>query len=88
MDVEKTLETNKRQKDFYNSAGSAKNNLPTRMWSKLRNGLLSDFRKQFDIKDRVYDQHREWLGDLSRKKSFGLRLSKRKCAVNLYGQKC
>ena len=72
MDVEKILETNKRQKDFYNSSGSAKKNLPTRIWSKLRNGVLSDFRKQFDIKDRVYDQHREWLGDLSEKKVLDL----------------
>jgi len=54
MNLEETLETNKRQKDFYNSAGSKKKNLPSRIWSKLRNGLLSDFRKQFDLKDRVY----------------------------------
>lgn len=72
MNIEKTLDTNKRQKDFYNSTEKKKKNLPSRIWSNFRNGLLNDFRNQFDIKERVYDQHKIWLGDLSQKKVLDL----------------
>lgn len=71
-EVEKILTTNQKQKEFYNATTKSKKNLPTRIWSGVRNGLLSNFRKQFDLKDRVYEQHKIWLGDLSQKKVLDL----------------
>lgn len=70
--TEKILDVNKRQKDFYNSTNNNKKNLPSRVWSSLRNGLLNNFRQEFDIKDRVYQQHKIWLGDLRQKKILDL----------------
>ncbi|SCY89701.1 class I SAM-dependent methyltransferase [Flavobacterium caeni] len=71
-ETEELLELNKRQKEFYNSTQPSKKNLPTRIWSNFRNGLLSDFRKKFDLKDRVYQEHKVWMGDLSDKKILDL----------------
>ena len=71
-DVSKVLETNKRQKEFYNSTDKKKKNLPTKIWSSVRNGILSDYRKNYDLKDRVYDEHKVWLGDLEDKKILDL----------------
>ena len=71
--TEDILETNKRQKEFYNTDGAAaEKNFASKIWSNFRNGALSDFRKKFDIKDRVYDEHKIWLGDLSDKKVLDL----------------
>ncbi len=70
--TEEILEINKRQKEFYNSTKASKKNLPTRIWSNFRNGMLSEFRKKFDLKDRVYAQHKTWMGDLSDKKILDL----------------
>lgn len=72
QDVSKILETNKRQKDFYNSSDQKKKNIPTRIWSFVRNGLLSDYRKNYNIKDRVYEEHKIWLGNLEDKKVLDL----------------
>ncbi|MGO3183453.1 MAG: class I SAM-dependent methyltransferase [Aequorivita sp.] len=66
-DISKVLETNIKQREFYNESNPRSKNLPTRLWSSIRNGLLSDYRKSYDLKDRVYDAHREWMGDLSQK---------------------
>ena len=70
--TEKILEVNKRQKEFYNSTKKSKKNLPSRIWSGFRNGVLNKFRQQFDITGRVYSQHKIWLGDLSQKKILDL----------------
>jgi 2-polyprenyl-3-methyl-5-hydroxy-6-metoxy-1,4-benzoquinol methylase len=70
--TEKILEVNKRQKEFYNSTKKNKKKLPSKIWSKIRNGLLSDYRNQFNIKNKVYQQHKIWLGDLSNKKVLDL----------------
>lgn len=70
--VQKILDTNQRQKDFYNSNNKDKQNLPSRIWSGIRNGMLSNFRNQFDIKNKVYSQHKIWLGDLTDKKILDL----------------
>jgi 2-polyprenyl-3-methyl-5-hydroxy-6-metoxy-1,4-benzoquinol methylase len=70
--LEGVLNTNKRQKEFYNSEEKAKKNFPSRVWSGIRNGMLNDYRKQFDITNRVYAQHKEWLGDLSNSKVLDL----------------
>lgn len=71
-DISKILETNKRQKAFYNESDPKRKNLPTRIWSSIRNGLLSDYRKSYDLKDRVYTLHKEWMGDLDDKKILDL----------------
>ena len=70
--TEEILEINKKQKEFYNTDGNSKKNFASSLWSNFRNGALSDFRKKFDIKDRVYDEHKIWLGDLSDKKILDL----------------
>lgn len=72
QDVSKVLETNKRQKEFYNSTDKKKKNIPTQIWSAVRNGLLSDYRKNYNIKDRVYDEHKVWFGNLKDKKVLDL----------------
>ncbi len=70
--TEDILEINKRQKEFYNSTTHPTKNFASKLWSDFRNGALSDFRKKFDIKDRVYDEHKIWLGDISDKKILDL----------------
>lgn len=70
--AEEILEINKKQKEFYNSDSKSKTNFISTLWFKFRNGLLSDFRSKFDIKDRVYDEHKIWLGNLSDKKILDL----------------
>ncbi len=66
------LEVNKRQKEFYNSEATNKKNFATAIWSKIRNGVLKDFRSKFDISNRVYEEHKIWLGNLSSKKVLDL----------------
>ncbi|MEC5167200.1 2-polyprenyl-3-methyl-5-hydroxy-6-metoxy-1,4-benzoquinol methylase [Flavobacterium sp. PL11] len=70
--TQQILEINKRQKDFYNSSQKAKKNFISTIWSNLRNGILNDFRSKFDIKNRVHEQHKIWLGDLRNKKILDL----------------
>ena len=70
--TEDILEINKRQKEFYNSTTHPQKNFASKLWSNFRNGALSEFRKKFDIKDRVYDEHKVWLGDISDKKILDL----------------
>ncbi len=72
QNIEETLKANDRQKEFYNSTQEAKKSLPTKVWFKVRNKLLDPFRRNFNIKSRVYDQHKIWLGDLSNKKVLDL----------------
>ena len=72
QNLSKTLKTNERQKEFYNSTEKKKKNLPSRLWSSVRNGILSDYRKNYDLKDRVYDEHKKWLGNLEGKKVLDL----------------
>ena len=71
-EIEKTIELNKKQQAYYNSSSKSKKNLPSRIWSSIRNGLLSNYRRNFNIKDKVYEQHKIWLGDLSDKKVLDL----------------
>ena len=68
----KILEVNERQKDFYNETATNRKNFATKIWSGVRNNVLSDFRKNFNIKDKVYNKHKEWLGDISTKKILDL----------------
>jgi 2-polyprenyl-3-methyl-5-hydroxy-6-metoxy-1,4-benzoquinol methylase len=70
--MEEIFEANLRQKEFYNSTRQAEKSVPTRIWFGLRNRFLDPFRRNFDIKSRVYNQHKIWLGDLSDKKVLDL----------------
>jgi SAM-dependent methyltransferase len=67
--LQEVLEVNKKQKEFYNVK---KKNFATKLWSFMRNKLLSDFRKELNINEQVYEKHRAWLGDLSDKKVLDL----------------
>lgn len=67
--TEAILETNKKQKEFYNNI---KQNFSTKIWAKFRNGLLTRIRKNIGIKDQAYLLHKEWFGDLSNKKVLDL----------------
>jgi len=62
--VEETLQKNKAQKAFYNQK---KKNLPTRIWSFIREKGLKDIRKELGILEQSYALHKQWLGDLSDK---------------------
>lgn len=66
-----TLIVNLRQKEFYNKPGKNKN-LISSGWSYLRNKVLSDFKENSGLKERVYDVHKQWMGDLSNKKILDL----------------
>lgn len=70
--TEEILNINKLQKDFYNSTERRKGNIASTMWAYFRNRTLNDFRQKFDIKDRVYEEHKTWLGDISDKKILDL----------------
>ncbi|SOC78565.1 Methyltransferase domain-containing protein [Salinimicrobium sediminis] len=72
QNIDEVLKANDRQKEFYNSTREAKKSLPTRLWFSLRNKFLDPFRRTFNIKSRVYEQHKVWLGDLSDKKILDL----------------
>ncbi|AWA29791.1 methyltransferase [Flavobacterium magnum] len=63
------LEINKKQKEFYNHI---RQNRMTRIWAKIRNGVLNRVRKNIGIHDQVYDLHKVWFGDLSDKKVLDL----------------
>ncbi|MAO08837.1 MAG: methyltransferase [Alteromonas sp.] len=67
--IEETLEKNKAQKEFYNSK---KKNLPTRIWSFIREKGLKGIRKDLGILEQSYALHKKWLGDLSQKKVLDL----------------
>lgn len=70
--TEEIININKRQKDFYNSTNRREGNFASTLWASFRNGTLNDFRQKFDLKDRVYDEHKSWLGDVSNKKILDL----------------
>ena len=67
--LQKTLEVNKKQAEFYNTK---KKNLPTRIWSTIREKTLKDIRKELNILQESYDLHKSWFGDLSNKKVLDL----------------
>lgn len=69
MERENRLDLNRRQQDFYDHK---KKNIPTRVWSYFRNGILNRTKKEIGIEKNIYDLHRTWLGDLSKKKVLDL----------------
>ena len=66
------LKLNQQQKQFYNSEQDSKHNFVTKIWANFRNGVLNNFRTKFNLKDKVYQQHKLWFGDLSSKKVLDL----------------
>jgi SAM-dependent methyltransferase len=66
---EEIIEINKKQKEFYNHK---KKNLPTRIWSYVREKTLKKIRKDIGVLNQSYDLHKEWFGDLSQKKVLDL----------------
>jgi SAM-dependent methyltransferase len=67
--TQEILETNKKQKDFYNNI---KQNYFTKLWAKFRNGILNKIRKNIGVHDQTYDLHKVWFEDLSTKKVLDL----------------
>ena len=63
------MDLNERQSEFYNSK---KKNLPTRLWSYFRNGTLNQLRKDLGVEKEIYELHKKWFGDLSKKKVLDL----------------
>ena len=60
---------NERQKAFYNTK---KKNLPTKIWSFIRGGLLNKMRKQLGVQQQTYETHKQWLGEISKMKVLDL----------------
>jgi 2-polyprenyl-3-methyl-5-hydroxy-6-metoxy-1,4-benzoquinol methylase len=69
MNSKEILETNRRQKEFYEHKGK---NLATKIWYSLRNGILQKVRKSIGVEKQIYQLHLEWCGDLSHKKVLDL----------------
>jgi len=63
------LETNKKQKEFYNTK---KKNWATRLWSRLREKTLKGIRQNSGMQQQYYELHKKWFGDLSTKKVLDL----------------
>lgn len=63
------MDVNQRQTEFYDKK---KKNLPTRVWSYFRNGLLNRIRKDIGVEKDIYELHKGWFGDLSEKKVLDL----------------
>lgn len=61
--------TNQKQKEFYDSK---KKNFPTRLWSYFRNGALNRIKKEVGVERDIYELHKNWFGDLSKKKVLDL----------------
>jgi 2-polyprenyl-3-methyl-5-hydroxy-6-metoxy-1,4-benzoquinol methylase len=59
----------RKQKEFYETK---KKNLPTKLWSFFRNGLLNKVRKNIGVQNDIYELHKKWCGDLSGKKVLDL----------------
>ena len=66
---EEILETNIKQKEFYNTK---KKNFATKIWSSVREKTLKNIRRNIGILDESYALHKEWFGDLSNKKVMDL----------------
>ncbi len=63
------LDINKKQQEFYDTK---KKNSATRLWSYFRNGLLNRIKKKVGVEQDIYELHKGWFGDLSRKKVLDL----------------
>ena len=69
MKPEERIEVNQRQQEFYDTK---KKNLATRVWSFFRNGALNRIKKEIGVEKDIYNLHKIWFGDLSKKKVLDL----------------
>ncbi len=69
MNLNKTEDINRRQKEFYDFK---KKNFATRIWSYFRNGILNKTRKDIGMERQILELHKSWIGDLSGKKVLDL----------------
>ncbi len=69
MNSKETIETNLRQKAFYDKK---RKNFATKAWYALRNGILRDVRNSVGVEKQLHLLHMEWCGDLSNKKVLDL----------------
>lgn len=69
MDKKQTIELNKKQAEFYTTKTK---NIPTRIWSFIRESTLKNVRKELGIMEDCYNTHMEWFGDLKYKKVLDL----------------
>jgi 2-polyprenyl-3-methyl-5-hydroxy-6-metoxy-1,4-benzoquinol methylase len=58
-----------KQKEFYDTK---RKNAATRLWSYFRNGALNRLKKDIGIEHDIYELHKRWFGDLSKKKVLDL----------------
>lgn len=63
------LDINKKQQEFYDTK---KKNAATRLWSYFRNGALNRIKKDIGVERDIYELHKSWFGDLSKKKVLDL----------------
>ena len=63
------LDVNRAQTEFYDRP---QKNLPTRLWSRFRGGLLRDMRLGLGVSEEAYELQRSWLGDLRGKRVLDL----------------
>jgi len=63
------IEINKKQKEFYNTKNK---NFISKIWSKIRGGMLNNIVQKLGMKELTYDTHLQWFGDLSNKKVLDL----------------
>ncbi|MBZ9729762.1 class I SAM-dependent methyltransferase [Salegentibacter sp. JZCK2] len=69
MESEKRKLVNARQKEFYDTK---QKNVATRLWSYFRNGALNRIKKNIGVERDIYELHKNWFGDLSKKKVLDL----------------
>ncbi len=69
MESEERKLVNARQREFYDTK---QKNAPTRLWSYFRNGALNRIKKDIGIERDIYELHKNWFGELSRKKVLDL----------------
>ena len=68
--LEETINLNKEQAQYYDKAKSK--NIPTKIWSYLRENTLRSIRQEIGVENDCYNQHEIWFGDLSNKKVLDL----------------
>lgn len=69
MKPEERKLVNDKQKEFYDTK---QKNAATRLWSYFRNGALNRIKKDIGVERDIYELHKKWFGDLSKKKVLDL----------------
>jgi len=69
MEDRERINLNKKQQQFYDTK---KKNVPTRLWSYFRNGVLNSTKKEIGVEKDIYELHLKWFGKLEKKKVLDL----------------